>query len=302
MNNNEHDWAQVSEEMEKLINDTVENEFSEMVSFDYIHRLMSAIPKRQFDESQSEIASAESITVTIIAMEIAKGVLQAAGAQVFNSIFGSKGSNVDLASLVRDTLLGVARIVKTEIANEALRRANVNLSALKTRMLYYHNAPSNDRLEAATVASENSVADLKSLGLPGFSSYVAAVSLSIHVMRERMKLINENEKNNIMHLVESASSYASVLQLRWELKGMYSDIQLTTFRIPLDNRRHYIIKGPDGVLERGSGSDDSATRTKWEKKRLGYGLKRASYYSNTFFAPSYPAIKKWKEIVKSLNT
>lgn len=142
-------------------------------------------------------------------VKVADGFLNAAGAKVFDllfgGIFGSSGG-VDLKELSRifaETLEVFSNDLKLHVdgafAAERLHQAELSFKRLTSLMRLYSesNTSSSDLLDECVIAANDTVIALQDIGHTAVVQYVTAVTLLIAVYEARMIEISKDQKNTI---------------------------------------------------------------------------------------------------------
>jgi hypothetical protein len=163
----------------------------------------------QQGESIPAMVPPDPFTWAWVGTKIAEGALQWVGGRLLATLFDSFAA----------ANLRIAEQLRTELREEALRRAVTLLDSLTVRLGQYHNAGGIDRLELANKDAEDLVAELRNLGPIAFRSYHSAVGLSILVLQDRFKAGgNAGEKRNIREAIDRAE--ATVLAMHPRLLAL----------------------------------------------------------------------------------
>lgn len=152
-------------------------------------------------------AFADPYTLGWVALQLAEGVIGAAGAMMFNSLFNN---GVDLASIQRDMLIKIGQIVREAIQEDAIRSCVAKIDAISSTMKQYLSSTNTsiDRLYNATDHAVNLVSECKSLGFRAILPHVTAVCLLTTILEERRSRFNEHGENkNISDLLSSLLVY-----------------------------------------------------------------------------------------------
>ena len=175
------------------------------------------------EESNDDKMSLVSPIWVIAAAELGKGILAWVGTKIAEEIFG-KYFNNDLGRLSDDVIRQFNLIVKKALDESRLTTLKSLLFALQTNIQEWNVSKSDKaffRLETAVIDSGKIVAELQSLGLMAYPSWLIAASTRVLILQELYFYLKD--KREIQNIRDRAGDFWGFSQDVWDELQQWSD-------------------------------------------------------------------------------